>query len=269
MSTYVPDVDRYQQLEQGDRFGSVNCTAYGAAFRCDFHTKGAIKTTGAAVRSHSNEPIPDPGSPGLNLGQVDNAVIEITNGKVDFDTRAQSRALSRAEIRNRVVDGRAAGLSVMRGVLVNRGWGGGSSFTGAHDITVFTRETEPDVPILFDSLVPRLQRISWDAAFDAAEALTGAIYAQFTRDLTPDYHAVIVPTPPANTRPFYRYLLDDMGQIRGSQLVSTGGIDKDCSVPRYHPSTTSGISGRYLVMFTEGAHKGWYVNAKFAKERNP
>jgi hypothetical protein len=185
--TYVPDPRAYQQLVLGGATRTVDCTAWGAAFRVDAHTKGATKTTGRAVRLHSDEPVPDPNSPGLNLGQVDASVIDITNGKVNFDTRAQSRSLSRADTKFRIVDGRFCGLSVWRGVLVDRGFATG--FRGSHDVTLFVRDTEPDQPLLFDSLVPTITRVSWDVAFDAAETLTGGrIYAQFTRDLTPDYH---------------------------------------------------------------------------------
>jgi hypothetical protein len=263
MTTYVPDADRYQQIELGGVTGSVDCTAWGAAFRTDAHTKGGIKITGRSVRLHSDEPIPDPGSPGLNLGQVDTSVYRITGGKVDFDTRVQSRTLNRADVRWRISDGRYCGMSVMRNILVQRGFGGDSDFGGSHDITVFARENEPDQPVMFDSLVPYLQRVSWDAVFDAAEALTGRIYAQFTRDLTPDYHAVI----PAGK--FYTYRLDNLGRIVGSTLRKTDGINRKCSVPRYHPSATNGISGRYLVQMLEGNYLGKFVNARFAEELEP
>lgn len=272
--TYVPDPVRYQQLTHGDPNGGVNCTAWGAAFRVDAHSKGAIKTTGTIVRAHTDEPKPDPESPGLNLGQVDNAVIDITHGQVDFDTRAQLRSLSRADVRWRVTDGRFCGLSVVRQVFVNRGFGGPSRFGGGHDVTIFTREAEPDVPILFDSLVPYLQRISWDAAFDAAEALTGGrIYAQFTRDLTPDYRAVIQPFAGDDRRRFRRFFLDDQGRIRGSERHTTRGLTSRCSAPRYHGPATKRNTGRYLVQLLEDpagqGNKGWFINAAFAEELNP
>jgi hypothetical protein len=194
-------------------------------------------------------------------------VIDITNGKVNFDTRVQSRSLSRADTKFRIVDGRFCGLSVWRGVLVDRGFATG--FRGSHDVTLFVRDTEPDQPLLFDSLVPTITRVSWDVAFDAAETLTGGrIYAQFTRDLTPDYHAVIKPTAGHTLRPFYRFLLDANGRITGTSLSHTKGTDQRCSVPAFH-SGSNGIAGRYLVRLSEGPRAGWYVNAKFAEELNP
>lgn len=262
--TYVPDPRDYQQLEE-PKTGNVDCTAYGAAFRCDAHSKGLIKTTGRQVRLHTDEPVPDPQSPGLNLGQVDAAMVDITNGRVNFDTRAQSRALPRAEVKWRIKDGRFCGLSITRGVLVDRGFVSG--FRGAHDITVFTRDTEPDQPLMFDPLVRNIIRISWDVAFDAAETLTGRPYAQFTRDLTPDYRAVI---PPHSGTDYYQYHLDAQSRIRDTTARNTpGGVTARCSVPSYHGSVVPGISGRYLVMLTEGPNKGRWINARFASEINP
>lgn len=266
--TYVPDPRAYQQLNPLGKYGSVNCTAEGAAFRCDAHTKGAIKITGEAVRAHTDEPIPDPKSPGLNLAQVDASVFEITNGKVDFDTRVQLRSPSRAEARSLTVDGRFMGLSITRGVLVDRGFVSG--FRGGHDITVFTRDTEPDQPVMFDSLKTSLTRVSWDAVFDAAEALAGGrIYAQFTRDLTPDYHMSI-----PEGQSFRRFHLSDVGEIvRVSWHKSGSDVWRPCSVPRYHGATAGKPKrwSRQLVQIHAPGHPrdGWWISARWAEEMNP
>lgn len=47
----------------------VNCAAYALATFADRATLGGVQVTGAAVRALSNEPNPDPASPGLNVGQ--------------------------------------------------------------------------------------------------------------------------------------------------------------------------------------------------------
>jgi len=85
--SYLPDITRYQQLLQGDPYGAFNCTAYAAAWITDAHTAGKTLLTGREVRAHTNEPVPDPNSPGLNLPQVDWSVIGLTGGKVNLDTR--------------------------------------------------------------------------------------------------------------------------------------------------------------------------------------
>lgn len=65
---YKPKHQR--QIVSADKYGSVNCTAYSAAMAIDRATLGGVRVTGATVRAASNEPIPDPASPGLNLPQI-------------------------------------------------------------------------------------------------------------------------------------------------------------------------------------------------------
>lgn len=50
--------------------GRFDCTAYAAAMAIDRATLGGTIVSGKQVRLASNEPIPDPKSPGLNLPQV-------------------------------------------------------------------------------------------------------------------------------------------------------------------------------------------------------
>lgn len=58
------------QLTSGDRYGSYNCAAYALAKGLEFDTCGRVKRTGAQIRALTNEPIPDPSSPGLHHGQL-------------------------------------------------------------------------------------------------------------------------------------------------------------------------------------------------------
>jgi hypothetical protein len=202
---------------------------------------------------------------------VDAAVIDITNGRVDFDTRVQGRSLSRAEVKWRIKDGRFCGMSVLRSELVRHGFVTG--FRGGHDITVFTREAEPDQPLMFDSLVPSIVRVSWDAVFDAAEALTGGlIYAQFTRDLTPDYRWVLKPTPPATVRVFNHFIVED-GRIARIEKATTRGTDVVCTPPKYVPAKAGkpAVWSRYLVqLVAPGHHRDtWWTDARWAEEQKP
>jgi len=64
-----------RQLLVGDKYGGTNCTASSAAMAIDRATMGGIQVTGKTVRAASNEPIPDPASPGLNLPQVVNVAF--------------------------------------------------------------------------------------------------------------------------------------------------------------------------------------------------
>jgi hypothetical protein len=58
------------QLTSGDPNGAVNCSAYAFAKGIEFDTCGQILVTGARVRQLTNEPVPDPASPGLHHGQL-------------------------------------------------------------------------------------------------------------------------------------------------------------------------------------------------------
>ena len=70
---YIPGFQK--QITPLDKYGGVNCAAYSTAMAVDRHTMGGIVVTGAVVRRATNEPIPDPGSPGLNIPQLVHAVF--------------------------------------------------------------------------------------------------------------------------------------------------------------------------------------------------
>lgn len=58
------------QRVPSDPHWAVNCTAYCAAMLIGDATLGGVTITGRQVRAESNEPKPEPGSPGLNITQV-------------------------------------------------------------------------------------------------------------------------------------------------------------------------------------------------------
>jgi len=59
-----------RQLVASDPYGRYNCTAYAAARAIDAATVGGLKVDGVTIRALSNEPVPNPSSPGLNIPQV-------------------------------------------------------------------------------------------------------------------------------------------------------------------------------------------------------
>ena len=262
MTTYIPDIKRYQQLVYGGATGSVDCTAWGGALVTDAHTRGGIKLTGRAIRLASSEPVPDPGSPGLNVQQVDAAIYKLTGGKVNLDTPTPG-TFGRVQVRDRAVDGQWVNLAVRRSVLVDRGYGGSSGFRGAHDITVHARATDL-APIIGDPLVPYYFASTWDAVLDAAQAVTatGYIYASFTRDTTKDYRASVTPRTGQTRRQFARYYLNSDGTIRSREMHVTSGFSASCTPPRYH----AGAYARQLVQLTSGTRKGWWISAVYARE---
>ena len=263
--TYTPDITRYQQLVYGGKTGSVDCTAWGGALCVDAHTRGATKLTGRAIRLASDEPIPDPGSPGLNVGQVDTAIYRLTDGRVNLDT-PNAATLTRTMVQDRIKDGRWANVAVNRATLINRGYGGGASFAGKHDITLHARAID-FAPVIGDPLVPRYYPATWDAVLDAMEAVTAGnyLFASFTRDLTPDYRAEVKPKAGTSKKRFARYRLNSTGVIVDYEYAYTGGFSAACTPPKYH-SSAIGITGRRLVQLTTGSRKGWWINGAYAEE---
>jgi len=259
--SYLPDITRYQQLKYGGATRGVDCTAWGGALCADAHTQGAIKLSGRAIRLASDEPVPDPRSPGLNVAQVDAAIYRLTAGRVNLDT-VKPGSVGRTGLRERVVAGQWVNLAVKRSVLLDRGYLRSHPFGGAHDITVHCNPDDP-TPVLGDPLVPFYQRASWDAILDAAQAVSGSghLFASFTRDVIPEYAVRIHPRPGFDSQRFLRYFLTN-GTIRERKGYYTEGFSATCTAPRWHGGKYPGM----LVQLTSGSRKGWYVAAGWAQE---
>lgn len=264
--TYRPDITRYQQLVYGGPTGPYDCAAWSGAILVDAHTQGKRKTTGRIIRLATDEPVPDPRSPGLNLPQVDAAVRKVTS--IDLETIT----LKRGAAQFRIADGRWGHVQVLRSVLVDRGLGGGNGFRGGHSITV---HAIAGIPYIGDPLVARYLRATWDPIWDAAEAFSdGWVRAQYTRDLTPDYRAILVPVPPAQTIRFAFYNVKDGRIVPGGEgtsytwVVTKGSGRPRCTTPR---RVRWGTSSKYvpLVQLIEGAHSGKWVHAQYAQELVP
>lgn len=103
MPTYRPTGQK--QLNATDPYGASSCGAYSLAILTDYATIGGVKVTGKYVRSLTNEPVPDPASPGLNLKQLCDAAKKLN---IEFNDRTGQTWSS-------LVDAIRGG----RGVLIN------------------------------------------------------------------------------------------------------------------------------------------------------
>ena len=65
---YRPKHER--QIKPSDKYGRYNCGAVATAIAIDRATLGGCMVNGEDVRAHTNEPIPEDGSPGLNIPQL-------------------------------------------------------------------------------------------------------------------------------------------------------------------------------------------------------
>lgn len=189
-----PPIERYQQLAE-PMTGDVDCSAWCAAIATDIDTLGAITLTGRQIRLATDEPVPDPRSPGLNLPQVDAAVFALTKGRVNLDVRVGRNAVKPDEFERHLVDGRWTIVQVNRGVLLALGIGRANRFRGGHAVVVgFDQDLRAF--IVGDPLVPEWERAPLAAVTSAAEMFSPmpGLYAAFTRDV---YTPPLIPPRPA------------------------------------------------------------------------
>lgn len=266
--TYLPTFQR--QLRRDDPNGKYNCSAYAAAMVADYDSCGETVTTGKRVRELSTEPIPDPSSPGMTLGQVDDVLRR--HFRVDLDTRMR---YPWAEFERRISAGQAAILSVGYEPIRRSRFRGSETFDKGHAIAVL-----PGF-IVMDPLCDGRRKTIYDYHGEkypldllrsAAAALPlgngrvlgdGFVYAAFSRDNRASHRAVVHPTPPVNKLAFWVYAVSG-GVITGRQRAVTGGFSADCGAPRAYP--WPGHSRRALVELTTGGRAGQYVAATFARE---
>ena len=129
--------------------------------------------------------------------------------------------------------------------------------------------------VIGDPLDPHYIVCSWDALWDAAEALVhgfapGKVYTQFTRDLTPDYAVSVHPSRGHDKVAFFRYAQRPDGTVFARYRRYTGGFTAACSVPKWHPvAKGAGFRSRQLVQVTAGAYRGWWLDADLAHEVIP
>lgn len=251
-----------QQFDPRDATSHVDCAATAGAILADADSRGVFTFTHGQVRAATNEPVPDPRSPGLNWTQVDAALFRLTRGQVDLDVHSLGSPW--APVVPALVAGRWAGLSVIRGVLVDAGYGGGSTFRGAHAITAGYDHVrrcvivgDPLVPAWLVNVPPAVLEAGCRALVVGAGAPGGAYYA-LTRDVfdeAPDsrrYSALFAGGS------YWAYDVVG-GAITGREALRfSGPTSAPCEAPALVPWPGHGRD-RKLVRVTAGGLKGRYV----------
>lgn len=236
----------------GGRYGSVNCTPCSAGMAGEADTCGSVLFTGAQIRAASNEPIPDPRSPGMNLTQVDAALYKLSGGRINLDTHFR---YDFDALRKRVEAGAQAILQIQRSVLVARGEGHGNGFAGGHAIEI---GADSGGVWMDDPLTGRFHT-SWPTLRSAAGALVlndagdicgyGRAYVSFSRDITATYRVSVHPLEGRRLRTFALYIVDGT-HITHRETRSTGGFSAECRAPRLY--SWSGHTSQRLVVVTSG-----------------
>jgi hypothetical protein len=122
------DWSDYYQLQQGDPNGSVNCAANVLAAGLYIDSCGAIRTTGRLVRALSDEPIPDPASPGLRHEQLADVAAKYNVG---LDVH---RGMQYDDVEDIVASGYTVALAVNYAPIRTSNRSGQFNFTGNHEL---------------------------------------------------------------------------------------------------------------------------------------
>lgn len=272
--TYEPDPS-FQLVASAGPTGKYDCTAHSASNAIDYVTMGAKDPGGRTIRLQSNEAIPDPKSPGLNLGQVQN--VALSKYGVYLDVRTGSRALTWQDYERRKDEGQGGIIQVGYTPIANskydafgsRFFGGHAMFecrlatydpgadglhgTGRwkHDGTVYTREI--------------MKRAAGELVLGPKTKVGyNRVWCAMTRDVIPDYRVSMVPASS-----FHRYYVENGVIVDRSDPIKGRSFSAPCTVPlsRLWPVKNGGPGRRYsLVRIKEGAYKNWYIHSQFARE---
>lgn len=273
------------EAQLGELYGGFNCTAVSAARAAAHATCGVKNVTGAQIRALSDEPVPDPGSPGLNLPQVDAALGHLG---VYLDTRIGTRAVPWPEYEQRRLDGEGCILQIGYGPIADSPFDAGNGFRGNHAIFETVHST-------YDSLADGRRAGVWkfdgrvypratikaaasvlvigSAGPGAVHPAPGTVWAGFTVDVIPDYIADIHPEAgnPATHRDksgrlyrvFALYTVVD-NKIVKTESARTYGLLANCTPPK---NVRAGTGYRSLVQLIDHApgREGKYVWSGFAR----
>jgi hypothetical protein len=250
--------------------GSVDCTAHSASNAIDHATCGAKDPGGRTIRLQSSEPVPDPNSPGLNLSQV--AAVAANHYGVNLDIRIGSRKVSWADYERRRKAGQGAVIQVNYGPIADSKYDAGRGFRGGHAMFESIHATYDPLADGRASGVFRHNGTVYDREImkRAAGGLItasssqgvvrvgyGYIWAAFTRDVIPAYHAQV----PAGD--FWAYWVVD-GAVKKRIKRTTGGFSAGCLPPQTFP--WSGHGSVTLVKLTTGSRAGTYISANYGRE---
>lgn len=256
MTFQLAPIDRYQQLPEPIT-GDVDCTAWAFALAAYIDSDGTWSLTGRQVRLASNEPKPDPDSPGLNLPQADAAVFALTRGAVNLDVRVGRLAVTPTEADRRLRAGQWAVIQVQRGILRAAGIGLRNRFAGGHAAVLGFHQTKKRF-VLGDPLIDLWEDVNVAAVWRACAAIAGAGRANmaFTRDVFT-----------AEPRPLRYSAVFERGSFWVYEVRNGVAVDRDPDA--FTKSTSAPIDApepipfkgakRKLARVRAGRLKGFYV----------
>lgn len=250
----------------GGPYGYANCTASSAGMAAQAHTCGSQYYSGAKIRAATNEPVPDPKSPGLNLSQAHAALIRLGGSSLDLDVRY---GYDFDAYKARLTKGAQAVLQINRRALIEHGQGYGNSFAGGHAIHTYVKAGEP----WFDDPLTGPHLTTWAVLRLAAGSLDtgsgivgyGKVYAMFTRDITAEWWATVRPKQGQTTRQFVRYLVS-AGVVTGHAVKRTRGFEVRTTPPQWIRTASGNRVSLVMVTKPGSSIDGWWLSSDWAKE---
>ncbi len=237
-------VDPQYQLPPNTPTSGVDCLAYSGAMAYRFAKQHNSGPSGRTIRLLSDEPKPDPRSPGLNLHQVADVLVE--HFGVFLDVFIGDRALKWSEYEEKRLAGRGAILQVgYRAISETSFDASGNNGTFGHGM--FEDNNATDDPLadgrragIYDRdkrgprMYPRemMKRAAGLLVIgDGVHAGYGTAWCAFTRDVIPHYRVRIRPFEGHAKRTYRVFTIRD-GVIASSRLEQTAGFESACSIPR-------------------------------------
>jgi hypothetical protein len=260
------------QIQEGGATGGVDCTAWATRAGLATATCGRIVVSGRRLRLLSNEPVPDPQSPGLNLYQMQDVLRE--DFGVYMDVRAGSRAISWSEYERKRVAGYSLVVQLSYAPIADSPFDAGRGFRGGHamfeHVNAGTMDSLADgrAPGVFDytgAFYPRdlIRRATDRLVIDPRTGATvpsGMVWAGVLRDVVPGYFARI----PEGRVLVYR--VRD-GVIVDRDAQRTDGFSAIASPPRRYPDRAGLPGSSYeLSRLLTGSRAGLYVGSHYVRE---
>lgn len=177
---YLPSQER--QIKPSDKYGRYNCGAVAAAVAIDRATLGGVMINGQDVRRATNEPIPDPGSPGLNMAQLCKAAKTFHVDLTEVRGGTFAALLKRlGEIRGVVLagEGTALGKDICQ-----------VGFKGGHAVFLNNLSTDGSKIVVYNPLCPTRRYFpvatvrKYAEAFGAAHGGLNWAYTRVTPNVT-------------------------------------------------------------------------------------
>lgn len=151
------------QVGVQDPHRAVNCAAYATAMFANRATLGGCRVTGQTVRALSNEPRPDPSSPGLNVDQCRDVLHHLGIAA------AAVRGVSRVSVRDRLRQGRPVLIAIVYKFLPPD-YRSSGTFLGPH--MLYLNAISPGNSIqVYDPLAKASRWMPSLAVFQAAAAI--------------------------------------------------------------------------------------------------